>query len=59
MSNKIKEMYYTRKKVINNILFILTIPFLLIVINLLTNTIFNLGVYTGTFMRFLYDIVTY
>jgi len=38
---------------------IIIAPFCLIIFNLLFNTIFNLGTYTGTFIRCLYNLVVY
>lgn len=41
------------------IVFILGLPFSLTILNLLLGTLFQLGIYTGTFLRFLYSIVVY
>lgn len=41
------------------IVFILCLPFGLTILNLLLRTLFQLGAYTGTFLRFLYSIVVY
>ena len=54
MLNSIKNNKY-----IKLLLLIIAIPFLLVVINLLLNTIFNLGIYVGTFLRFMYNIVVF
>lgn len=40
-------------------LIVFSLPFVLVVTNLLMQTLFNLGTYTGTFLRFLYQIVVY
>lgn len=40
-------------------LIVFFLPFALVITNLLMQTLFNLGTYTGTFLRFLYQIVVY
>ncbi|MBD9105681.1 hypothetical protein EGW03_04305 [bacterium] len=40
-------------------LIVFSLPFALVITNLLMQTLFNLGTYTGTFLRFLYQIVVY
>lgn len=61
MSNliEIKKVIINNKKIIKTVLFIIFIPFGLTILNLLFNALFNLGIYTGTFLRFLYSIVVY
>jgi len=59
MPIKIRNLYDIHKTKIKFIAFILVLPFILIFLNLLMNTIFNLGIYTGTFIRILYELVTY
>lgn len=61
MSNliKIKNIIESKQKLIKIILIIICLPFGLTVLNLLLNSLFNLGIYTGTFLRFLYEIVVY
>lgn len=61
MSNliKLKKLLFDYQKVIKIISVIICLPFGLIILELLLNSIFNLGIYTGTFFRFLYDIVVY
>ena len=41
------------------IVFLICLPFGTYLLNLVLNMFFNLGIYTGTFLRFLYDIVVY
>lgn len=53
--NKVVE----NKKKIKIIISILCLPFGLEILNLLLNTLFQLGIHTGTFLRFLYNIVVY
>ena len=55
----IKRIILDNKKIIKTITFTICLPFSLTILNLLFNTLFNLGVYTGTFIRFLYSIVVY
>ena len=57
--NKFKNYVLEYQKIIKTTLFILCLPISLTVLNYILNTILNLGVYTGTFLRFLYDIVVY
>ncbi len=59
MSNKIKAYYNLNKSKISNSISIILFLFLIPIINLFTKTLFNLGIYTGTFIRFLYEILTY
>lgn len=61
MSNLIefKNRLLSHKKVIEIIIFTLALPFCLTIINMFLSTLFNLGVYSGTFLRFLYDVVVY
>lgn len=59
MSNKIKKVCDKYKSLLKISLIIFTLPFSLKLINLFTEVVFSLGLYTGTFIRFLYDIVTY
>lgn len=59
MSYKIKEFFKERKQKIYNFIYLIAFFLWLPVINLCTKVLFNLGIYTGTFIRFLYDIVTY
>ena len=40
-------------------LIVFSLLFALVITNLLMQTLFNLGTYTGTFLRFLYQIVVY
>lgn len=56
---KLKLFMSKQKNIIKNILLLLCFPFCLIILNMLLNTLFNLGVYTGTFLRFLYSFVVY
>lgn len=56
---KIRKGTLEYKKIVKIIIFILCSPFCLMVLNLLFNTLFQLGIYTGTFLRFLYSIVVY
>ena len=57
--SKFRSYVLEYKKIIKTILFILCSPIILTVLNYVLNTILNLGLYTGTFLRFLYDIVVY
>lgn len=57
--NKFKNYVLEYQKIIKTTLFILCLPISLTVLNYILNTILNLGTYTGTFLRFLYDIVVY
>ena len=59
MSNKIKNNILLHSNVIKKVFYIISIPFGLRIANLLGKSLFNLGTYTGTFLRFLYDIVVY
>lgn len=61
MSSLVKAKYkiLEYQKIGRTIAFILCLPFGLIILNLLLNTLFQLGIYTGTFLRFLYSIVVY
>ena len=61
MSNliKIKNKIQTQQKVIKTFLIIISLPLGLTILELLLSSIFNLGIYTGTFLRFLYEIVVY
>lgn len=56
---KIKQGYLKYQKIINTAFFLLLLPLGLIVLELVMRSIFNLGSYTGTFLRCLYDIVVY
>lgn len=56
---KLKNSILLHQKIIKTITFVLSLPLVLIILNLLFETLFNLGVYTGTFLRFLYAIVVY
>lgn len=56
---KIKSKVLEYQKIVKIIAFILALPFGLTILNLLLNTLFQLGIYTGTFLRFLYSIVVY
>jgi hypothetical protein len=59
MQNLIKVKNIEYKKLVKIVLSIFLSPFAITVLNLLLSTIFNLGIYTGTFLRFLYSIVVY
>lgn len=56
---RLKNNIYKHEKILKAVTFIICLPFILIILNYLLNTILNLGIYTGTFFRFLYDIVVY
>jgi len=56
---KLKNCISSHQKILKTIAFVLSLPFVLIILNLLFDALFNLGVYTGTFLRFLYAIVVY
>lgn len=45
------------RKNILNVLMILSLPIIIKVFSIVTMTIFNIGTYTGTFLRYLYHIV--
>ena len=53
MPTKIKEYYRNYKKIIMFILIILCLP----LITLILESIFNIGVYLGTFTRYLFALV--
>jgi len=57
--NKFKTFILEYQKIIKTIIFITSLPIILTVLNYLLNTILNLGIYTGTFLRFLYELVVY
>ena len=59
MPIKIKAFYDNHQRIIRFLLYLLIVPFLLVLINYLTNTLFNLGIGTGTFLRALYELVVY
>jgi hypothetical protein len=59
MPIKIKEFYNKHDSGIRFLGYLLILPILLVVITNLANVLFNLGVYTGTFIRALYSIVVY
>ncbi len=59
MSNLIKEKILEHKKVGKVLAIIISLPFSLSILNLLLDTIFQLGIHMGTFLRFLYQIVVY
>ena len=46
-------------RIVKVILFILLSPFIAMFLTLILKTLFNLGTYLGTFLRFLFDIVVY
>lgn len=56
---KRKQRFVEHTKIIKTIILILCSPFCLMILNLLLSTLFQLGIYTGTFLRFLYSIVVY
>ena len=56
---KVKDSILSHQKIMKTIGLIACLPFGLIIIDLLLKSIFNLGIYTGTFLRFLYDFVVY
>lgn len=47
------------KKYIKLFLIIAFLPIMLVVVNLILNTLFNLGIYVGTFLRFVYHIIVF
>lgn len=59
MSNliKIKKLIINHKNIFSFCIIILMLPFALIILNYLFDTIFNIGTYTGTFMRYLYKFI--
>lgn len=59
MSIELKKVYKNHEKVIQNTLFILCLPFFLILANMVCSAIFNLGTYVGTFLRCLYELVVF
>lgn len=61
MSNliHIKKLILNHKRIIINTLLLLSSPFCLVILNMLCNTLFNLGIYVGTFLRFLYNFIVY
>ena len=54
-----KELYLKHQKLYNTLLTIISLPFILMILELIMKTIFYLGTYTGTFLRGLYQIVLY
>ena len=56
---KWKNVFLEHKKIVKTIILFLCLPFGLTVLNLLLSTLFQLGIYLGTFIRFLYHIVVY
>ncbi len=56
---KCKTFLSEHKKAFKLISIIVCLPILSTVLNLVLSTLFELGVYTGTFIRFLYHIVVY
>lgn len=58
MSVKIKK-YLESSIVVKIIFFILVCPFMLVFLNLVLETIFNLGTYFGTFLRYLFEFIAY
>ena len=56
---KIKQNYLKYKKTINIILILILLPVGLTILDLVLHFIFNLGIYIGTFLRYLYNIVVY
>lgn len=59
MPNKIKKFYYKHGNSLKTIGIIAIAPFCLVIINLMNSTIFNLGIYTGTFIRYLYEFIVH
>lgn len=54
-----KTLYQNHSKIFNAIILILSLPILLPTMELVVKAIFNLGTYTGTFMRALYQIIVF
>ena len=59
MSIKIKEFYVKHDRGIRFWGYLFILPILLVAITNLANVVFNLGVYMGTFIRALYNLVVY
>lgn len=57
--DKIKKNIIEYKKFFQILALIFCLPFGLTVLNLIFSTLFQLGIYSGTFLRFLYSIVVY
>ena len=57
MSAKIKKTLFNNKKIFISVVFILLAPFWLNFLTLVLNSILNLGIYTGTFLRNLYNFI--
>lgn len=56
---KLKNRIVEHNKVMKIVFLLFISPLILTVLNFLLNTLFQLGIYTGTFLRFLYSIVVY
>lgn len=55
----IKKFLYSHIKLLKCLLLLFSLPIILYIVNLILNTIFNLGVYSGTFLRLLYNFFLY
>ena len=58
MSYKIKKLYFSHEKTFKIVLFIIFMPILLYTLELIFDVLFNLGIYSGTFLRYLFNVVT-
>jgi len=56
---KLKDNYSKYKKIINVTLLLILLPCGITILDLFLKTIFNLGIYFGTFIHYLYEIVVY
>lgn len=54
-----KKIIVNHKNIIKNVMLIICSPFLVMIIQMFLQTILNLGLYFGTFIRCLYEIVVY
>ena len=59
MPIKIKKCIESNINIIKIVSFILLSPFIAMFLTLVLETIFNLGIYLGTFFRFLFDFIAY
>ena len=56
---RLKNSVYENRKVVFIVLLFLFSPVILTVLNLFLSTIFNIGTYVGTFLRYLGNFIVY
>lgn len=57
MQNIINKLKYSKKQILKVTIIIISLPLIMFLFNTIVATIFNLGIFIGTFLRCVYNFV--